>query len=844
MRPPQKQTRRSFLQIGMAPIAALLLQRCSSVQSFASVDARLPAAFIPLRSDHPLTRLRFVNQGLVSNQMHIEAVDTDILFAEGQDSWHTKGTHPYAYITPFPRNNLQPLDIDALSPPPVGIRSAPSLGGLGTGTLELKTDGSLANWQIFNNSPGNGSPKLHLDEAFFGIRTQQGIQSANAITIRTRPPDELPAISSIAGSGGFPVTRLRLSDPSLPLATELFAYGSFDLQNQARSTLPVVVFTFLMSNPTEEAINTSLMCAMPNMIEGTFRTEQGLVLSRSGTTAMSGELCMAFSQSSLAYSMVAPTLSEIWDTFEEQGSFRQRPALGIFEYGAISTEFLIEAGTSRAVSFFLSWSFPNRSIGNEEVGNHYTTSFASTREVTAGAEHSLPDFWLSLQSWQSLCLDNSLPSSVQDALMNSLSQIYKTTFCTADGRWRHWDSFANPGISTLDEQLHRVFPLLFFFPEVLKNQLLTYATQQLQEGQIITSLGMGERHTLDSTPKPSCYTQTPSFFILVYLYYCYTSDRLFLQDLWPHIDKALDWQLSITTPQGLPSNLPRLGDWQAMDKEGIDLRDALLHVCGLTAVIHIARALNVLDSVSNVQEITRAGLKTINETFWQENHYTPHSASVFSNSISRGPSALLGFLFPLLTGMNELVNKERLLQHLSYIQNGVESPIDVSKSARRRDETQKAVLYPAKTMQWAALHALASESASTSLSVLSNLLNTLQNNKRDAWGFYEQLTSVGDPWANPNHSSHQSIWFVLLAISGQQYEAPSRRLRFTPLLTKNARLPFFTPQAHGILEIRNVESYSIEVVSGRLILDELQINDSIRHRDVLLEAGQTLILSV
>ena len=829
----------------MAPVAALLLQRCSSVQPFATGDARLPAAFIPLRSDHPLNQLRFINQGLVSNLMHIEAVDTDVLFSEGANAWHTKGTHPYAYVTPFPTSGLQAApELDSLSPPPVGIRSAPSLGGLGTGTLELRTDGSLANWQIFNNSPGDGSPKLHLNEAFFGIRTQRGIQDAQAITLRTHPPEKLPAISSIAGSGGFPVTRLRVSDPTLPLATELFAYGSFDLQNQVRSTLPVVVFTFLMSNPTEEAIKTSLMCAMPNMIEGTFRTEQGLVLSRSGDTPMSGELCMAFSQGSLSYSMVAPTLSDIWDTFDNQGSFRQRPALGIFEYGAISTEFLIEAGTSRAVSFFLSWSFPNRSIGQESVGNRYTTFFASTREVTLQAENKLPEYWLSIQSWQSLCIDNSLPASVQDAMLNSLSQIYKTTFCTADGRWRHWDSFANPGISTLDQQLHRVFPLLFFFPEVFKNQLRTYATQQLPGGQLVSSLGMGERYTLDTAPQPSCYTQAPSFFILVYLYYCYTNDRAFLQDLWPHIDKALSWQLSITTPQGLPSNLPRLGDWQAIDGEGIDLRDALLHVCGLTAVTHIARALKVTDSVSHLQEITTAGLKTINLTFWQEDHYTSHATSVYADSITHGPDALLGFLFPMLTGMNELIDRERLLQHLSFVQSSDTFPVRLRKSAGRRNASQNTVVYPAKTMQWAALHALASESASTSLDVLSDLLNTVQNNKRDPWGFYEQLTATGNPWANPNHSSHQSIWYILLALSGQQYEAPSRRLRFTPLLTKNARLPFFTPQAHGMLAIKNQENFSIEVVSGRLILDELQINDVLRHRDVLLEAGQTLTLTV
>ena len=823
----------------MAPIAALLLQRCSSVQSFATDDTRVPSSFLPLHSDHPLAQLRFVNQGLVSSTMHIEAVDTDILFSEGLEAWHTKGTHPYAYVTPFPSGgNPLTLDVGALPAPPVGIRSAPSLGGLGTGTLELRADGRLANWQVFNNSPGDGQPKLHVDDAFFGIRTHQGAGAARALTIRTQPPEGLPAISAIAGSGGFPVTRLRLGDPALPLAVELYAYGAFDPHSLAASALPAVVFTFVLSNPTPEAIQTSLMCAMPNMIEGTFRTEHGLVLSRSGSAAMSGELCMAFSKGAPAYSMVAPSLEEVWGIFAKTGSFRQQTALGIFEYGAISTDFLIEAGTSRAVSFFLSWSFPNRTIAGEAVGNQYTRRFTSTRVVTERAQDTLPDLWQCMQDWQALCLSNSLPSSVQDALLNSLSQLYKTTFCTADGRWRHWDSFANPGISTLDQQLYRAFPLLFFFPEVLKDQLRTYATHQLPGGQLVGSLGMGERYPLDAAHEPVCYTKTPIFFILAYLYYCHTADRAFLQDLWAHISKAVAWQLSITTPQGLPSNLPRLGDWQALDAEGFDLRDALLHICGLNAVMHIARALDVFESVAHVQKVARTGLQSIELLFWDESQYRQNTSTIPSGSHHE---ALPGFLFPLLNGMDELISKERLAQHLATIADQDASLLSLGASSKRN--LSDTVVQPASTMQWAALHMLVNQSASTGLSTLSGFLDTLSDKKRDLWGYYEQLKPDGTPWANPNHTSHLSIWFVVLALSGQHYEAPSRRLRFAPLLTRNSRLPFFTPQAHGIIAAKNSESYVIEVVSGRLILDELQINDTIRHRDVFLEAGQSLTLT-
>ena len=53
------------------------------------------------------------------------------------------------------------------------MRSAVTLGGLGAGTLELRADGSLHDWNIFNNHPYNRTPfgkKVQLGEALFGLR--------------------------------------------------------------------------------------------------------------------------------------------------------------------------------------------------------------------------------------------------------------------------------------------------------------------------------------------------------------------------------------------------------------------------------------------------------------------------------------------------------------------------------------------------------------------------------------------------------------------------------------------------------------------------------------------------
>ena len=64
---------------------------------------------------------------------------------------------------------------------------------LGTGSFELRADGSIHEWTIENQSPA-GSAKLNyaaLDEAVLGFRVQTGATSI-AKLLRTHPPKRYP----------------------------------------------------------------------------------------------------------------------------------------------------------------------------------------------------------------------------------------------------------------------------------------------------------------------------------------------------------------------------------------------------------------------------------------------------------------------------------------------------------------------------------------------------------------------------------------------------------------------------------------------------------------------------
>ena len=144
-----------------------------------------------------LSGLRFGNAGTVRRDMRLEYRTRQCFYMEDVGAWSThwaEGAWSCLY---------EIRDTGAV-PPPSGIRSSVPLGGLGTGTIELRADGSLREWTIFNNFPRHGL-KVDWDDLLFGIRV--GTTDAAAVTraLRTHPPMALPGVEQIDYAGAFPV---------------------------------------------------------------------------------------------------------------------------------------------------------------------------------------------------------------------------------------------------------------------------------------------------------------------------------------------------------------------------------------------------------------------------------------------------------------------------------------------------------------------------------------------------------------------------------------------------------------------------------------------------------------
>jgi non-lysosomal glucosylceramidase len=448
-------------------------------------------------ADDLLSQLSFKNSGIVRRDMQFEYKLQDCYYVELDNAWSNPwgspfgkpiggGSYPYLYRVDSAAGAKR------LVPPPIGMRSAVPLGGLGAGTVELRADGSFHDWNIFNNSPGGGN-KIQFDGAFLGLRVKSSDGKARAWALCTHPPQKLPAISEIEYSGAFPVSRLRFRDPDLPIKASLYAYSTLKIRDARASAAPAVIFTLVLTNPTAKPVEAALLFNLPNHIRGVVSAKNGLHIDRPGTEPTSGSMVVRCGDDSACSFAAGNDVPQIWKAFATDGRLGGLSASENARYGAIATNISLGPNETRSFDLVLAWHFPNRPHAGRRVGNYYTKLYRDADAVADTTMARLADIQRAVLQWQQLCFDNSLPAWLQDAMPNSVAMLAKTGIWLEDGRWRQWESFSCPTVDPMHIEFYRSLPYALLFPELEESILRGFASTRRSDGCITEHLGLAGR---------------------------------------------------------------------------------------------------------------------------------------------------------------------------------------------------------------------------------------------------------------------------------------------------------------------------------------------------------------
>ena len=147
--------------------------------------------------------------------------------------------------------------------PALGLRSAPPLGGVSTGSLELRADGSFHEWLINNQHPAGSSKWAVLDDAWLAVSV-----GPTARLLRTAPPGYAAGlgVGALNFSGSYPLTRLRPLDGAFPADAanlSLHAYSTYFPGDLAASAVPAVAFTLSVANTGPSPLPLALALNLP-----------------------------------------------------------------------------------------------------------------------------------------------------------------------------------------------------------------------------------------------------------------------------------------------------------------------------------------------------------------------------------------------------------------------------------------------------------------------------------------------------------------------------------------------------------------------------------------------------
>lgn len=388
------------------------------------------------------------------------------------------------------------------------------LGGIGTGNISIGARGELRDFEIFNHA-GKG---VSAPYAFFSIWTKAESEEpvARVLESKIHPPYSmshgfpthliagLPRLDDSKMLGQYPLLNIFFQDNKLPVEVALEAFTPFIPLNPYDSGIPSAILRYRVKNKTNEKVDASIACSMPNL--SGYQGVQNKVVSISKETTSTYKEGNGFKglfyedarkqetgikRNSFALMTTGDDVSykpmwlnggwtdgiqDFWDDFCQDGRLDIESSIKApqgkispqtFNVGSICTSNTLNPGEEKAFEFIISWYFPNRNKSWDEVTscctsgcscdstkielNYYSTLFTDAWDAGRYLIENLERLeGITREFHNALHMQTTLPSYVIDAVSSNMTVMRSPTcFRLENGTLAGWE-----GCNDLDGCCH------------------------------------------------------------------------------------------------------------------------------------------------------------------------------------------------------------------------------------------------------------------------------------------------------------------------------------------------------------------------------------------------------
>jgi hypothetical protein len=485
------------------------------------------------------------------------------------------------------------------------------LGGIGTGYVELRSDGHFTNAAINNNL---ARPLGPLRGTFAAVWTRAGGQ-AQARSLRAADPYGLPSAANTAFSARYPQAFLTSTDPALPVSIRLRAYSTVIPHDLKNSNLPAFVVVCTIKNEARAKVEAAVAIAWENIAGLGGSLSKGAFGSRTGNTvaplpAMEGVFGLRMAsplapaadpEHQLVYNAEAnyALLAEAstpetrvttagwnakadrpawWSEFAASGTVSGEVAAGreglVHPAGVVAVKVSLDDGEQMDIPFVVAWYTPRHyTLGGEEVGHLYQKVFDDSVEVARYTLANRLNLLTLTEEWQNKVLRSTLPPALAERLLNDASTLTTRTVLTRDsglgGEKPGPPLFAllhgpaeSSDVGALRGRMLDGALLALWFPALNVQELRRISQLQTPAGALPRAAGDYERSfTKPADPGSAPDAEQPelaaSLVFQVAATYRWTGDRPFLDRFYPAAKRSVQYLLELDKDA---DGLPDLGE--------------------------------------------------------------------------------------------------------------------------------------------------------------------------------------------------------------------------------------------------------------------------------------------
>ncbi len=343
-------------------------------------------------------------------------------------------------------------------------------------------------------------------------------------------------------------------------------------------------------------------------------------------------------------------------------------------------------------SFVMSWHFANQyNSGRADdlirdgkdgdlinYSNYYTQFFDNANDVARYLVNNKEDLTYRTKEFIVNFYDSDIPLFVLDQINSQLNTFITSGWISKDMmfgiREGMADDRAYAGMYTIDVALYGSVMIAALFPELQKSAMRAHAAQQGPKGQIHHALQVSRPGPVDQSDQQFHRVDMPGNYVqMVMRDYFWTNDRKYLEELWPSIQKAIDYILEERDADHdlMPDMTGIMCSYDNFPMYGLASYILSQWLTTMASAAEGAGILGDKKAEKKYRKVLNKGSKMMDEYLWNGEYYNLSNDYLGEKGIDSGclTDQMAGQWMAHQSGLGYLMNKDHVKKAMKSILN-------------------------------------------------------------------------------------------------------------------------------------------------------------------------------